>query len=127
MAEYFLRAAVGDVVRVVSAGCDPAGYVHPMAVQVMREKGYDLSDAESQAQTEFMEQDVSVVVTVCGNADEKCPVFPGQKRHYCWRFDDPAHALGSDEDRLEVFRRVRAEIERVFTAYGRGWVDATEP
>lgn len=125
MAEYFLRSAVGDAAVVVSAGCDPAGYVHPVAIQVMQEKGYDLSAAESQPQTDFIEQDVAVVVTVCSNADQECPTFPGQKKHYCWKFDDPAHAEGSDEEKLAVFRRVRDEIERVFTAYGYGWVDAS--
>ena len=126
MAEYFLRSAVGEVASIVSAGCDPAGYVHPLAVQVMREKGYDLSAAESQSQTDYLDRDVAVVVTVCSHADQECPTFPGQKKHYCWKFDDPAHAEGSEEDKLAVFRRVRDEIEAVFTAYGRGWLDASD-
>lgn len=124
MAEYFLRAAVGDLAEVGSAGCDPAGYVHPLAIQVMLEKGCDLTVAESQPVADFMHRDVDVVVTVCSYADEACPQFPGQKKHYCWKFDDPAHAEGSEDGKLLMFRRVRDEIDRVFTAYGRGLADA---
>ena len=85
MAEYFLRAAVGDLAEVGSAGCEPAGYVHPLAIQVMREKGYDLTVAESQPAEDFMTRDVDVVVTVCGYADQACAQFSGQKKHYCWK------------------------------------------
>lgn len=124
MAEYFLRAAVGDAATVASAGCEPAGYVHRMAIQVMQEKGHDLSAAESQPAGDFMQGTVDVVVTVCGYADQACPEFPGQKKHYCWKFDDPAHAEGTDDEKLAMFRRVRDEIDGVFTTYGRGWADA---
>ncbi len=124
MAEYFLRAAVGDTAEIGSAGCEPAGYVHPLAIQVMQEKGYDLTAAESQPADDFMNRDVDVVVTVCGYADKVCPQFPGQKKHYCWKFDDPARVEGSNEDKLAVFRRVRDEIDQVFTAYGKDLVDA---
>lgn len=123
MAEYFLRAAVGDVATVASAGCSPAGYVHPMAIQVMLEKGHNLATAVSQPASDFMRQDIAVVITVCGYADQACPEFPGQKKHYCWKFDDPAHAEGTEEEKLEMFRRVRDEIERVFLAYGQGLTD----
>jgi len=123
MAEYLLRAAAGDVVEVASAGSDPAGYVHPMAIEVMAELGHDLKDAQSKSLTEFQDRSVHVVVSVCGKADQCCPDFPGEQAHYCWLFDDPAYVEGSDEEKREVFRRVRDEINRVFTAYGRGLAD----
>lgn len=126
MAEYLLRAAAGDVVEVASAGSEPAGYVHPLAIEVMAELGHDLKDARSKSLTEFQDRAVHVVVSVCGNADQCCPDFPGEQAHYCWLFDDPAHAEGSDEDKKAMFRRVRDEIQRVFTAYGRGLSDGMQ-
>lgn len=126
MAEYLLRAAAGDVVEVASAGSDPAGYVHPMAIEVMAELGHDLADSRSKSLTEFENRAVHVVVSVCGKADQCCPDFPGEQAHYCWLFDDPAHVEGSDEHKKEVFRKVRDEIQRVFTAYGRGLADGMQ-
>lgn len=123
MAESLLRFAAGDVVEVASAGSDPAGYVHPMAIEVMAELGQDISAAESKPLSDFQNRPVHVVISVCGNADQCCPDFPGEQAHYCWLFDDPAHAEGDDDQKREVFRRVRDEIQRVFTAYGRGLAD----
>ena len=73
---------------------------------------------------DFLEREVAVVITVCGNADQACPTYPGQVTRYHWPFKDPVHVVGSDKMVLEAFRRVRDEIEAVFTAYGRGWADA---
>jgi len=126
MAEYLLRAAAGDVVDVASAGSDPAGYVHPMAIEVMSELGHDLSDAKSKPLTDFQDRPVHVVISVCGKADQCCPDFPGEQAHYCWLFDDPAYVEGTDEEKREVFLRVRDEIQRVFTAYGRGLADGMD-
>lgn len=123
MAEYLLRSVAGDVVEVASAGSDPAGYVHPLAVEVMSEVGHDLSAAASKSLEEYKNRPVHVVISVCGNADQCCPDFPGEQAHYCWIFDDPAHAEGDDEAKRTMFRRVRDEITRVFTAYGRGLAD----
>jgi arsenate reductase (thioredoxin) len=120
MAEGVLRAAAGDVVDVFSAGSKPAGYVHPLAIAVMREIGLDLSGHTSKHMNEFLQRPVTTVVTVCGNADQACPIYPGQVNRHHWRFDDPAHATGSEEEVLREFRRVRDEIRRVFTAYGAG-------
>ncbi|WP_415908642.1 arsenate reductase ArsC [Oleiharenicola sp. Vm1] len=120
MAEGVLRAAAGDVVTVHSAGSKPAGYVHPKAIQVMREIGIDISAHTSKHMKEFMSTPVTTVITVCGNADQACPIFPGQVNRHHWRFDDPAHATGTDEQVLAEFRRVRDEIKKVFTAYGAG-------
>jgi arsenate reductase len=72
---------------------------------------------------EFLDQPVETVITVCGNADQACPVFPGQLNRHHWPFDDPAHATGTDDEKLAVFRRVRDEIRRVFEAYAAGRLD----
>ena len=120
LAEGFLRSAAGDVLNVQSAGSKPAGYVHPLAIQVMQEVGIDISSHRSKPLTDFLEQNIDTVITVCGNADQACPVFPGQMRRYHWPFEDPAHATGTEVEKLEVFRRVRDEIRRVFEAYGAG-------
>lgn len=126
LAEGILRAAVGDLLDVRSAGSRPAGYVHPKAVEVMREIGIDISDHRSKHLDEFLNQDVETVITVCGNADQACPMFPGQVNRHHWGFDDPAHATGSDEEVLAVFRRVRDEIRRVFEAYAAGRIDQSK-
>ena len=120
MAEGILRAAAGDLVEVHSAGSKPAGYVHPKAIAAMAEIGIDISGHTSKPMTYFLDRDVETVITVCGNADQACPMFPGQLNRYHWGFDDPAHARGSDEQVLNEFRRVRDEIRRVFEAYAAG-------
>ncbi|KAB2662456.1 MAG: arsenate reductase ArsC [Verrucomicrobia bacterium] len=120
LAEGFLRSAAGDLLNVQSAGSKPAGYVHPLAIQVMQEVGIDISSHRSKPLTDFLEQNIDTVITVCGNADQACPIFPGQMRRYHWPFEDPAHATGTEVEKLEVFRRVRDEIRRVFEAYGAG-------
>ncbi len=120
LAEGFLRAAAGDLLNVASAGSKPAGYVHPMAIQVMKELGIDLSAHSSKHMNDFLTQPVETVITVCGNADQDCPIFPGQLNRHHWGFDDPAHATGTEEEKLAVFRRVRDEIQRVFAAYADG-------
>lgn len=126
LAEGILRHAAGDHLNVVSAGSKPAGYVHPLAVQVMKEIGIDISQHRSKHLNEFLQQPIETVVTVCGNADQACPVFPGQLNRHHWGFDDPAHATGSEEEKLAVFRRVRDEIRRVFEAYAEGRLDQSK-
>jgi arsenate reductase (thioredoxin) len=120
LAEGLLRAAAGDLFHVVSAGSKPAGYVHPMAIAAMKEIGIDISAHTSKHMNEFLEGTVETVITVCGNADQACPIFPGQVNRHHWPFEDPAHATGTDEEKMEMFRRVRNEIRRVFTAYAEG-------
>jgi arsenate reductase (thioredoxin) len=120
LAEGILRAAADGLFDVQSAGSKPAGYVHPLGIQVMREIGIDISSHRSKHMNEFLNQEVETVITVCGNADQACPLFPGQLNRHHWGFDDPAHATGTDEEKLVVFRRVRDEIKRVFQAYAAG-------
>jgi arsenate reductase (thioredoxin) len=124
LAEGILRAEAGDILDVQSAGSKPAGYVHPLAIQVMNEIGIDITGHRSKHLSEFLNQSVETVITVCGNADQACPIFPGQVNRHHWGFDDPAKATGSDEEVLAVFRRVRDEISRVFKAYAAGRRDA---
>jgi arsenate reductase len=120
MAEGILRAAAGDLIDVHSAGSDPSGYVHPMAIAVLDEIGIDISAHESKHMNHFLGQDITTVITVCGNADQACPTYPGQLNRHHWGFDDPAHAGGSEDEVMEVFRRVRDEIKLVFEAYAAG-------
>jgi arsenate reductase len=120
LAEGILRRAAGPLLGVQSAGSKPAGYVHPLAIRVMEEIGIDIGSHRSKHLDEFLGRHVETVITVCGNADQACPAFPGQLNRHHWGFDDPAHATGSDEEKLAVFRRVRDEIRRVFEAYAAG-------
>jgi arsenate reductase (thioredoxin) len=124
LAEGILRSVAGDILDVASAGSKPAGFVHPMAIESTREIGIDLSAHRSKHMNEFLQAQVETVITVCGNADQACPIFPGQVNRHHWPFEDPAHATGTDEEKLAVFRRVRNEIRRVFTAYAEGRRDA---
>jgi arsenate reductase len=124
LAEGLLRAASKGRFEVASAGSRPAGYVHPMAVRVMAEIGIDLSEHTSKHMNDFLTRKVETVITVCGNADQACPTFPGQLNRHHWPFEDPAHAIGTDDEVLAVFRRVRDEIRRVFEAYAAGRLDA---
>ena len=126
LAEGILRQAAGDFLTVASAGSNPAGYVHPLAVEVMLEIGIDLAGHQSKHMNTFLDQPVETVITVCGNADQACPMFPGQVNRHHWGFDDPAHATGTREEQLAVFRRVRDEIKRVFEAYASGRRDASK-
>lgn len=120
LAEGILRDAAGDILDVCSAGSDPAGYVHPKAIAAMAEIGVDIAGHTSKHMNEFLDREVETVITVCGNADQACPVFPGQVRRHHWPFDDPAKATGTEEQITAEFRRVRDEICRVFEAYAAG-------
>jgi len=124
IAEGFLRRAAGDLVNVQSAGSKPTGQVHPLAIKVMAEAGIDISGHRSKHLKEFLDQPVNTVITVCGNADAACPIFPGQVNRHHWPFDDPARATGSEEEILASFRRVRDEMRRAFEAYAAGLRDA---
>jgi len=126
LAEGLLREALGPQFRVVSAGSKPAGYVHPLGIRAMAEIGIDISNHRSKHLDEFLTDEVETVITVCGNADQVCPVFPGQVNRHHWPFDDPAHATGTEEEQMAVFRRVRDEIAQVFRAYAAGRLDAVK-
>jgi arsenate reductase len=120
LAEGLLRHVAGDILEVASAGSKPAGYVHPLGIKAMAEIGIDIAAHTSKHMNDFLVRDVETVITVCGNADQACPMYPGQLNRHHWPFDDPAHATGSEEEIMNVFRRVRDEIKAVFTAYADG-------
>jgi len=109
MAEGLLRADADDNYEVESAGVEPS-FVRPHAIEAMREIGIDISGHRSKSLDEFLGQPFDYVITVCDNAKEHCPVFPGNARRIHWSFDDPAAAIGDDAAQLAVFRRVRDEI-----------------
>ncbi len=125
LAEGILRAAAQGRFEVASAGSRPAGYVHPLAIRALAEIGIDISGHTSKHMNDFLGRPVETVITVCGNADQACPVFPGQLNRHHWPFDDPAHATGTDDEQFAVFRRVRDEIRRVFEAYAAGRQDGS--
>ena len=124
MAEGILRAAAGDLMEVHSAGSKPAGYVHPKSIAALQEIGIDISHHVSKHMNDFLDRNVSTVITVCGNADQACPMFPGQVNRYHWGFEDPAHATGTDAEVMDAFRQVRDQIKLVFEAYAAGYREA---
>jgi arsenate reductase (thioredoxin) len=109
MAEGLLRHDGGDRVEVFSAGTKPSR-VRPEAIEVMRELGIDISGHRSKSVDEFSGQEFDYVITVCDNANESCPVFPGRTRRIHWGFEDPAAVEGDEATRVALFRRVRDEI-----------------
>ncbi|HEX8927206.1 MAG TPA: arsenate reductase ArsC [Terriglobales bacterium] len=109
MAEGFLHAYGGDAYEALSAGTKPST-VNPLAVRAMNEVGIDISRHRSKSVDEYQGQRFGLVVTVCDNAKKHCPIFPGHCAREHWPFDDPAEAQGTEEERMEVFRRVRDEI-----------------
>jgi len=111
MAEGFLKSFDLQL-EVFSAGTEPSDQVHPKAVEVMKEKGIDLSGHYPQRVDVFLEETFDYVITVCGHAKENCPVFLGKvKQHLHIGFDDPAEATGTEEEIFEEFRRIRDEIQ----------------
>ncbi|MCX6023925.1 MAG: arsenate reductase ArsC [Chloroflexi bacterium] len=110
MAEGLLRARGGERFAVFSAGSEPAAAVHPMAIAAMDEVGVSIGDGVPKHLSNFLEDPWDYVITVCDRARDACPVFPGDAARIHWGFDDPAAAVGTDEQRMRAFRRVRDEI-----------------
>jgi arsenate reductase len=109
MGEGLLRHDGGDRYEVFSAGTNPT-QVRPEAVAVMREIGIDISGHRSKSVDEFVGQPFDYVVTVCDNARESCPIFPAGTQRLHWSLEDPAAILGTEEERLTGFRRIRDEL-----------------
>ena len=116
MAEGLLRHDAGDRFAVESAGTKP-GQVRPEAIAVMKELGIDISGHRSKSVEEFAGRKFDYVLTVCDNAKESCPVFPGHANRLHRNFEDPAAAQGSETERLAVFRRVRDEIREYLNGF----------
>src|SRR5689334_17129278 len=108
MAEGLLRHDGANLFEVASAGVEPTR-VRPEAIKVMSEIGIDISSHRSKSVDEFVGQEFDYLITVCDNAKERCPIFPGDAKRIHWSFDDPAAVSGDNEMRLGVFRRVRDE------------------
>lgn len=100
-----------------SAGSKPSGYVHPLAVKAMTEEGIDIGQNRSKSVQEFEGETFDLVVTVCGNAKDSCPVFLNGRKTFHWPFDDPADATGTDDEKMVMFRRVRDEIAGTIRNY----------
>jgi arsenate reductase len=110
MAEGFVRALAGDRFTAMSAGIEPVP-VQPLAVRVMKERGIDISQQKSKNVSELLKIHFAYVITVCDIAKERCPVFPFAFHLLRWSVEDPSIAQGPEEERLDVFRRVRDVIE----------------
>ena len=109
MAEGLLRHLAADRFEVHSAGTHPAG-VNPLAVEAMKESGIDIATQRSKHVDEFAGQPMQIVVTVCDNAKQSCPVFPATHKVLHWSLEDPAAAKGSKEEKMNEFRRIRDEL-----------------
>jgi len=118
MAEGVLREVAGDVLNVQSAGSAPTGSVHPLAILTLGEIGIDISSHTSKHMNGFLSGKVETVITVCDNADQACPSFPGQSYRHHWPFPDPAKVKGTELEIRNAFEQVRDDIRRVFTDYG---------
>ena len=111
MAEAIVNARLSNDWRAFSAGTEPSGYVHPKAIQVLNEIGIE-HNGESKHTDRFRDMDFDLVVTVCDDAAESCPVWLGKGKRVHLGFPDPARAAGTDEERLAVFRSVRDAISQ---------------
>lgn len=109
MAEALLRRHGGDDFEVFSAGTEPRG-VNPLTIRVLEEAGLSTEGLRSQSVREFLGQEFDYVITVCDQAREACPVFPGSHNSLHWGYDDPAAATGTEEERLAAFRRVITQL-----------------
>jgi arsenate reductase len=116
LAEAIVNARLGDTWEAVSAGTKPAGYTHPLAIQALAEIGIDHRGRSKHAD-EFRGVDFDVVITVCDDAAENCPVWLGKGKRVHIGFDDPAKSEGTNEQLMVVFRRVRDEIAEKIPAY----------
>jgi arsenate reductase len=117
MAEGILRHFGGERFEVYSAGTEPAG-VNPLAIRAMQEAGIDISGHSSKSVNEFVGRHFDYVITVCDQANESCPVFPGDPQRIHWSFPDPSAVEGSGDARYRAFERTAREL----TARLRTWI-----
>ncbi len=131
MAEGWLRHLTGPPIESFSAGTDPHT-VNPLAVESMKERDVDISGHRSKFISEFLGQRFDFVITVCDQAQERCPTFPDSPRLLHWSIPDPAKAEGTTEERRAVFRLIRDQIrgrieEFVRQELGPSFLDGTNP
>jgi len=116
MAEGLMRQFYGDKYDVYSAGVNPTE-VNPNAIKVMKEIGIDISNHTSKSVNEYINQTFDIIITVCDNAKESCPIFPGKAERLHWSFFDPAEAIGTQEELLKAFTEVRDQIKDKIHSY----------
>jgi arsenate reductase len=119
MAEALMNHLGGDQFIAFSAGSKPSGFIHPLAIETMREMGIDISKNVSKSLDLYLHEPWDMVVTVCDNAKEACPFFPGGKIREHWGFEDPAEFEGTDEEKCAFFRKIALQIQeriRLFLA-----------
>ncbi len=116
MAEGLLRALAGDRMEIHSAGSKPS-VVNPSAIMAMQQRGLDISDYRSKHLNEFLQKPFDYVITVCDNAAETCPVFPGPAQRIHWSFPDPAAVVGTDDEVLAAFVEVRNNLEKTLSEW----------
>jgi arsenate reductase (thioredoxin) len=113
MGEYLMRELAGDRFETFSAGSNPTGRVHPVAIEVLRDYfGIDASAARSKSWDEFRDQRFDFIITVCDHARETCPFWPGQPILAHWGTDDPAAYAGTPKGQLAAFRKAATELHR---------------
>lgn len=110
MAEEFAKKMLPKNIEIFSAGLEPKG-VHPIAVKVMQEVGIDISHYKSKNISEIPIGEVDIVITLCGDAAERCPIFPGKVKRIHWELEDPAKAQGTQEEIIKIFQKVRDKIK----------------
>lgn len=111
MAEGFANALGKDILKPFSAGVSPVGFVHPMAIAVMKEAGIDISEQKSKGIDKNLIMKMDMVITLCGNAEQTCPLTPPEIKRRHWPIDDPVSAKGTGDEVINKFRKVRDEIK----------------
>ena len=123
MAEGFAKKMLPKDLKIFSAGIEPKR-IHPMAIKVMQEIGVDISHQKSKNISEIPLDKINIVITLCGDAAEHCPIFPGKVERIHWEIENPAKAQGSEEEITQVFRRVRDKIKSYIE--NKKWFDSLE-
>jgi arsenate reductase len=116
MAEGFAKKMLSNDLKIFSAGIEPKR-IHPMAVKVMQEIGIDISQQRSKNISEIPLDKIDIVITLCGDAAEQCPIFPGKVERIHWEIEDPTKAQGSQEEIIKIFRKVRDNIKSFIISY----------
>jgi len=116
IAEGFAKKILSKDLKIFSAGIEPKR-IHPIAIKVMQEVGIDISKQRSKNISEVPIDKIDLVVTLCGDAAERCPIFPGKVKRIHWEIEDPAKVQGSEEEIAKVFRKIRDNIKFFIISY----------
>lgn len=110
MAEAILRSIGKEDFEVFSAGANPAAEVHPLAIQVMRESGLDISHHRPKDLSQYLDEQFDHIITVCDKARDTCPTFPGDPHRIHWNYPDPVQVKGDEETQIKVFRQIASDM-----------------